>query len=106
MKPGIGREAMSKHLHGLPGVVEDSTRAKINDGNLGGPSGRVKNRARMGINNRERVQRESVRSIVAGKRVTIVERRGLSEERWSQREGEPLGGNAHYGMAERERAAG
>ena len=44
---------------------------------------------------------------VAKKRVTTAERRGLTEETWSRKKGEPLGGDAHCGRtARRKRTAG
>ena len=51
-----------------------------------------------GINNLSgSAGRESDRLVVAEKRVTTVERRGLTGNMLSKKEGEPLGQESHYG---------
>ena len=69
-KPDTGREAKSKHLTGLSGVVGSSARGKISPGTwetlLGGATQRG-----AGIHNRSAAQRESERLIVARKRSNI-----------------------------------
>ena len=74
-KPDTGREAKSKHLSGLSGVVGSSARGQIGRGTwdplLGGATQRG-----AGIHNRGAAQRESERLIVAGKRSNV---RGAKE---------------------------
>src|SRR5215475_12007619 len=82
MKPDIGGEAMSKHSSDLPGWLGTARRNRsVEDPGRPGRAGKGnQNQRPEGIHNRGNGPgRESERPIVARKRVTTVERRGLTE---------------------------
>ena len=83
---------------GLSGVKGDSARVKTGRGTWETRQGGGQDQPGQGINNLTRgAGRESDRLVVAEKRVTTVERRGLTGNMLSEKEGEPLGRETHYG---------
>ena len=84
---------------GLSGVKGDSARVKTGRGTWETRQGGGQDhQTGQGINNLSgSAGRESDRLVVAEKRVTTVERRGLTGNMLSKKEGEPLGQESHYG---------
>jgi len=82
MKPETGDEEWAQTVVGLSGVLVDGARGQIRRGTWEARLRGGTDRQRVGgIHNPDSGSgRESDRPIVAGKRVTTVERRGLSRE--------------------------